>query len=65
MRTNWGLFSLNVQTVVCIKSNCEITDVFWKTLKSTFALFSLVREKKDLPLDPVDQKDQDGSFDYQ
>ncbi|XP_053725355.1 neurofascin homolog (chicken) a isoform X13 [Synchiropus splendidus] len=23
-----------------------------------------VREKKDLPLDPVDQKDQDGSFDY-
>ncbi|XP_037388351.1 neurofascin homolog (chicken) a isoform X11 [Pygocentrus nattereri] len=24
-----------------------------------------VREKKDLPLDPVDQKDQDGSFDYQ
>ncbi|XP_034021179.1 neurofascin-like [Thalassophryne amazonica] len=25
----------------------------------------LVRDKKDLPLDPVDQKDQDGSFDYQ
>ncbi|XP_073771534.1 neurofascin homolog (chicken) a isoform X33 [Danio rerio] len=24
-----------------------------------------VREKKDLPLDPVDHKDQDGSFDYQ
>ncbi|XP_029359087.1 neurofascin homolog (chicken) a isoform X8 [Echeneis naucrates] len=24
----------------------------------------LVRDKKDLPLDPVDQKDQDGSFDY-
>ncbi|XP_074504876.1 neurofascin homolog (chicken) a isoform X27 [Sebastes fasciatus] len=24
-----------------------------------------VRDKKDLPLDPVDQKDQDGSFDYQ
>uniref|UniRef100_A0A674MDB3 Neurofascin homolog (chicken) a n=1 Tax=Takifugu rubripes TaxID=31033 RepID=A0A674MDB3_TAKRU len=24
-----------------------------------------VREKKDLPLGPVDQKDQDGSFDYQ
>uniref|UniRef100_A0A8C4I9F6 Neural cell adhesion molecule L1 n=1 Tax=Dicentrarchus labrax TaxID=13489 RepID=A0A8C4I9F6_DICLA len=23
-----------------------------------------VRDKKDLPLDPVDQKDQDGSFDY-
>ncbi|XP_051531874.1 neurofascin-like isoform X15 [Myxocyprinus asiaticus] len=23
-----------------------------------------VREKKDLPLDPVDHKDQDGSFDY-
>lgn len=27
--------------------------------------FSIVREKKDLPLGPVDQKDQDGSFDYQ
>lgn len=27
--------------------------------------FSVVREKKDLPLGPVDQKDQDGSFDYQ
>ncbi|XP_047204092.1 neurofascin homolog (chicken) a isoform X18 [Girardinichthys multiradiatus] len=25
----------------------------------------LVRDKKDLPLDPVDQKDQNGSFDYQ
>ncbi|KAM9365625.1 neurofascin homolog (chicken) a [Pholidichthys leucotaenia] len=25
----------------------------------------LVRDKKDLPLDPVDHKDQDGSFDYQ
>ncbi|XP_008294285.1 neurofascin homolog (chicken) a isoform X2 [Stegastes partitus] len=25
----------------------------------------LVRDKKDLPLDPVDQKDPDGSFDYQ
>nr|XP_043878809.1 neurofascin homolog (chicken) a isoform X8 [Solea senegalensis] len=24
-----------------------------------------VRDKKDLPLDPVDHKDQDGSFDYQ
>lgn len=24
----------------------------------------LVRDKKDLPLDAVDQKDQDGSFDY-
>ncbi|XP_055364735.1 neurofascin homolog (chicken) a isoform X5 [Betta splendens] len=24
----------------------------------------LVRDKKDLPLDPVDHKDQDGSFDY-
>ncbi|XP_043977377.1 neurofascin homolog (chicken) a isoform X10 [Gambusia affinis] len=24
-----------------------------------------IRDKKDLPLDPVDQKDQDGSFDYQ
>ncbi|XP_008294295.1 neurofascin homolog (chicken) a isoform X11 [Stegastes partitus] len=24
-----------------------------------------VRDKKDLPLDPVDQKDPDGSFDYQ
>ncbi|XP_041818852.1 neurofascin homolog (chicken) a [Chelmon rostratus] len=24
----------------------------------------LVRNEKDLPLDPVDQKDQDGSFDY-
>ncbi|XP_043977382.1 neurofascin homolog (chicken) a isoform X15 [Gambusia affinis] len=23
-----------------------------------------IRDKKDLPLDPVDQKDQDGSFDY-
>ncbi|XP_035376412.1 neurofascin homolog (chicken) a isoform X12 [Electrophorus electricus] len=23
-----------------------------------------VRDKKDLPMDPVDQKDQDGSFDY-
>ncbi|XP_067359893.1 neurofascin homolog (chicken) a isoform X5 [Channa argus] len=29
-----------------------------------FAKF-LVRDKKDLPLDPVDHKDQDGSFDYQ
>lgn len=27
--------------------------------------FSLVREKKDLPLDAVEHKDQDGSFDYQ
>ncbi|KAL3977589.1 synapse differentiation-inducing protein 1 [Sarotherodon galilaeus] len=26
---------------------------------------ALVRDKKDLPLDAVDQKDQDGSFDYQ
>lgn len=31
----------------------------------TFVLVSSVRDKKDLPLDPVDQKDQDGSFDYQ
>ncbi len=28
-------------------------------------LFFLVREKKDLTLDDVDHKDQDGSFDYQ
>jgi hypothetical protein len=26
---------------------------------------SSVREKKDLPLDAVDQKGEDGSFDYQ
>ncbi len=27
--------------------------------------FLLVRDKKDLALDSVDHKDQDGSFDYQ
>ncbi len=32
-----------------------------------FCLFFFlpVRDKKDLPSDPVDHKDQDGSFDYQ
>lgn len=47
-------------TDIVIKYYCKQTT--W-TVLSVFLL--LVREKKDLPLDPVDQKDQDGSFDYQ
>lgn len=36
-----------------------------KMLTRFFVILPSVRDKKDLPLDPVDHKDQDGSFDYQ
>lgn len=50
--------------VLCVNSNRDISGALSKML-ITFVLLSSVRDKKDLPLDHVDQKDQDGSFDYQ
>ena len=46
--------------VSCISRTAEIT--FFLLFDDLF--ISSVRDKKDLALDPVDQK-EDGSFDYQ
>lgn len=58
--------------VKCSKYTATLTQgylfMIWKlyvTVLRMFFVFVLpVRDKKDLPLDNVDHKDQDGSFDY-
>lgn len=45
--------------------NCKPYDSLSGIVSDVFFFLFSVRDKKDLPLDSVDQKDPEGSFDYQ
>ncbi|KAG7229512.1 hypothetical protein INR49_031936 [Caranx melampygus] len=63
-----SLLDLNPVALPYHQSECLLyvqTESGKRERKKERICLSTLRDKKDLPLDPVDQKDQDGSFDYQ